>query len=542
VQKGAASNKARLGGDRRLAGGIAWFALAVSALLLVSPALALAPDGEPSATVAPAAGPSETPLPGNPDLRARLAGPAVLTIAGERLHADLLRHYYAAHAYQTVWDTRQPQATALWNLVLQAGTHGLDPNEFHAGVLAKQASLSLVDRDLLLSDAFLGYADALTRGAMTIDQRPDEEDLVPETVDVVAALDAAVAAPDPAAAIEALAPATPAYAALRRAYAVYRATAQAGGWPHISDPENVALLQARLAAEGYLPAGYHSAADDDATKRALKGFQEHHGLDADGVVGPATLAELNVSAEARAHQLAVALERLRWLPRALPADRLWVDAANERLQLFRDNQPVFTTRVVVGDDGKQTPEFHASVVSVLYNPPWNIPTTIAETEILPKLAEEPDYLDKHHMTLRSNGSVHQEPGTWNALGQLKFEMPNRYDVYLHDTPQKALFARFNRRMSHGCVRVENPRALASLLLNQPVDAINKGIALGTTNRHYLPAPLPVFIVYQTVSVDADGSLQFRRDFYERDDEVWQHLTRSPQPPVAQDSAASQRGG
>ena len=512
-------------------------------------AFAVAPGDATSALPPNLQSSGEAPLPapfvGNPELKARLDSPGVLSIAGERLHADLLRRLYGAHQFQTIWEARPAQAAALWNLVSRAGSHGLDPNAFHAAALARSAAtLSPVERDLLVSDAVLSYADALARGGMPIERRPDDEDLVPEPVDIVAAVDASLGAADPTAAIEALAPNTPAYAAMQRAYTAYQAITQAGGWPHIDQQraDRAGALQQRLAAEGYLPAGYRSSGYDDLTARAVRSFQQHHGLDADGRLNAATVAELNVPAETRAHQVAANMERLRWLPRRLPTDRVWVNAANARLQLFRADQPVFTTRVVVGETDKQTPEFEAAITSVLFNPPWNIPPSIAAKEILPKLSQQPDYLAHHHMVIRSNGLVQQVPGPTNALGQLKFEMPNRYDVYLHDTPQKNLFSRDNRRMSHGCVRVENPRVLASLLLDQNAEAIDKGIALGYTNRRQLPASLPVFIVYQTAFADSDGSIEFRRDFYERDDEIWQELTRSPQMPVAQDSGSAQRRG
>ena len=122
--------------------------------------------------------------------------------------------------------------------------------------------------------------------------------------------------------------------------------------------------------------------------------------------------------------------------------------------------------------------------SVLFNPPWNIPRSIAQKEILPKLSGDPNYLRNHHMRYRSNGSIQQEAGPYSALGRLKFEMSDRYDVYLHDTPTKSLFQATARMMSHGCVRVENPRNLAALLLGQGPEAIDKGIATGRTNRRF----------------------------------------------------------
>jgi len=481
---------------------------------------------------------------GDSEIKARLAGTGTLSIAGESLHTALLRRFYDGHGDQPVWATHPAQATALWHAVLNAGDQGLDPDSFHVAAFAKTA-LSPTDRDMLLSDAFLGYAEALARGAVPSEARTDDEDLAAGPTDVVATLDATLTSPAPEATIEALAPKSPDYVALRRAYQAYQAIAKAGGWPHVPETETANrphLLQQRLAVESYLPAGYATSALDDQTLQALKQFQERHGLTADGKLGNATLIELNVPADLRARQLAVNLERLRWLPRDIPADRVWVNTANAQLQLFRNGSPAFTTRVVVGEADKQTPEFQTQIVSVLYNPPWYIPYGIAQKEIMPLVEADPNYLDKHHMTMRDNGSILQEAGPYSALGRLKFEMPNRFDVYLHDTPLRSYFALANRRLSHGCVRVQNPRELASMLLGVSEDDITKNINIGTTNRRNLPQPIPVFIVYQTAFVDGEGVLEFRQDVYQRDNEIAQHLSHGAQPPLAQQTPTNQRGG
>ena len=445
-----------------------------------------------------AAAPDEPPFTGNPELKARLDLSGKLMVAGERMHEQLLRRFYAAHGYQTVWTGRSGEASQLLKAVQHAGDQGLDPNLFHsAAITERRPALSPVEGDLLLSDAFLSYSDALWRGAMPIESRADDEDLIPEPVDIVGVLDAAIASSNPSQLIEALAPSSPEYVAMRRAYAEYRAMLETGS------PVN----------------------PSDARKKPER-----------------RLTEGRAAAEKRVRQLAVNLERLRWLPRIIPPDRVVVNAAVARLQLFRDNRPVFTTRVVVGETDKQTPEFQATISDILFNPPWNVPRSIAQKEILPRLAGDPGYLSRHHMRWRSGGGIQQEAGPYSALGRLKFEMTDRYDVYLHDTPLKSLFQSASRLMSHGCVRVESPRVLAALLLGQSPEAIDKGIAAGTTNRRALPAPMPIFIVYQTAFVESDGSLQYHSDPYDRDDEIWQHLTRSQQPPLAQDAAAGQRKG
>lgn len=503
-----------------------------------------APVATPAAfeSASTAAAPDAVP---DSEIKSRLSQGNTLTIAGDKLHLALLRAFYAAHNDQPVWDSRPEVTKSLWEAVMKAGDQGLDPAMFHATALAVPASLSPTDRDLLLSDAFLTYADALSRGADAVEMRPSDQILSPGPVDAAAALDAAINSPQPGAALTALAPATQAYTELREAYRKYRGIVQAGGWPKIDatgSEDHFRQLQKRLAVEGYLPADYATGKYDDTTVAAVKAFQERHGIEADGKLGPGTMAELNIAADARVQQIAVGLERLRWLPHAPPATRVQVNTAAMEVNYYKNGQVAFTGRVIVGQIDKQTPEFAATINSLLYNPPWNVPGDIAEKEILSKLDEEPDYLEKHNMVMRDNGSVTQLPGAGTALGRLKFEMEDRFDVYLHDTPLRYLFARENRHMSHGCVRVQNPRDLAALLADIPVETINKAIATSATTRHMLPSPVPVFITYQTAYIGDDGQLQFRRDAYRRDDAVWHHLVPTGQPSVAgQDSPTPRRG-
>ena len=481
---------------RVFAAGLAALALVFCGSVLSRAAVSAEPDSAATAD-APSpdtATPDPTPFTGNPEIKTRLDAPGKPTIAGERLHVWLLRRFYTAHGYQTVWDGHPAEASRLLQeAVLRAADHGLDPGLFHSNALSERGpNLSPVERDLLLSDAFLSYADALARGAMPIEERMDDEDLTPEPVDIIQVVDSAIAAPDPARVIEALAPVSAEYEIMRRAYAEYRAIA--------------------LGAQG-------------VRNKTVR-----------------TSPERPAAIEPRLRQLVVNLERLRWLPRQMPQDRVVVNAAIARLQLFRDDRPIFTTRVVVGETDKQTPELQSTINDVLFNPPWNIPRSIAQKEILPKLAADPGYLASHHMRFRSNGAIQQEAGPYSALGRLKFEMNDRYDVYLHDTPTKSLFQSTARMMSHGCVRVENPRTLAVLLLGLPLEAIDRGIAAGHTSRRALPVPMPIFVVYQTAYVESDGSIRFSGDPYERDAEIWRYLTRAQPLPVAQDSPAGQRKG
>jgi murein L,D-transpeptidase YcbB/YkuD len=430
-----------------IAGGV----VALAAACVLS---ACGADPEPEAAVAPAPR-------ANTELRRRIEGAPAFTVAGERLNVALLRRFYRRRGFEPVWPTRQARANTLTNAVLRAGDQGLDPALFHAALLRPDAILSPLDRELIRSDAFLSYADALARGAVPVERRRDDETLTPGPIDVAAVLDAAIRSSNPAAVIEALAPTTPTYRALRAALRTYRARAPAG----------------------------------------------------------------NKTAKDRLRTIEVGLERERWLPRRLPADRVWVNVAEERLLFYRADRPVFSTRVVVGEDAvhNQSPEFRATIDASFFNPPWVIPRDIVTAEILPKISRDPDYLTRNNMIMLANGDAEQLPGPDAGLGLIMFDMPNRFDVYLHDTPDRYIFNLDNRRISHGCIRVQHPRELAALLMRQPVAAIDQGIAAGGTTRHNLPSPVPVFVVYQTAAVDTDGTLRFYPDFYNRDAEIWRKL-------------------
>ena len=408
-----------------------------------------------------AATPAALAAASNTTLGKRLAGKSDPVVAGEQLNLDRLQRFYAHHNFEPVWTTRKGKADALTDAVLSAGDQGLDPSLFHGNMLVASTVLPPVERDLLLTDAYLAYADALARGALPVERRSSDEVLTPGPVDVTAALDKALDSSDPAAKIEALAPATPTYRALRQ---------------------------------------------------ALK----------------------DNPAPARRHTIEVNLERERWLPRKLPAERVWVNVADQRLTMYSNDQPALSMKVIVGMTGKgnQSPEMQVPIDAIWFNPPWSIPADITANEIMPHVRDEPDYLEKHGLTLLPDGILQQKAGPYSALGVLMFDMNNKFDVYLHDTPSKQYFARDDRHISHGCIRIENPRDLAALVMGQPRVAIDEKIATGNTTRTPVPKPVPVFVVYETAFADPDGKLQFRPDAYGRDAEIWQALNPKGRTVVA----------
>lgn len=391
-----------------------------------------------------------------------------------------------------------------------------------------------------LDDA--GLRDALLRKARTeLGQRirPSDVDgmwsIRPPVRAVEAELNQARLDGRLAAWIASLAPKDPRYQALDTACRRYAGLVAAGGWEPLppggvlrqgdTDPQ-VPLLRLRLAREGFGGATAPEPELFDADlQTAVLGFQSRHGLEPDGVVGPRTRAALNVTAQARLQQIRLNMERWRWLPRPLPAERLEVDIAGQLATLFRAGAPVLAMKVVVGDPEHRTPMFASQVESILFNPPWNVPTSIATKEILPKAARDRGYLARNDFTF-VDGRLVQKPGPKNALGVVKFDLPSPFGVYLHDTPGKTAFSRTDRALSHGCMRLEKPRELAALLLERQGGSaadVEAAIAAGETRRTHLATPVPLYVVYWTAAAEADGQASFRPDVYGWDAKLAQAL-------------------
>jgi len=321
-----------------------------------------------------------------------------------------------------------------------------------------------------------------------------------------------------------LAPTTPAYRALAQARDRYAMTAAVGGWPRVPDGPSlrmgdndgaVSALRARLAAEGYGAAASDLALFDAALEHVLRDFQARHALGVDGVLGPATRAALNVAASERLAQIDANLERWRWMPRSLAADRVEVDTGAQEATLYQGGSPVLRMRAIVGSPKHPTPMFASRIDAVIVNPPWNVPRSIAVNELLPAEGRRPGLLAS--MGIRwVDGHLQQRPGPNNSLGVIKFDVSSRFGVYLHDTPGKGLFAQPVRAFSHGCMRLEQPRDLAlALLAPQGMDAgaVDAAVAAGATRRINLQRRLPLYVVHWTVRAEPDGRPSFRPDIY-----------------------------
>jgi murein L,D-transpeptidase YcbB/YkuD len=308
----------------------------------------------------------------------------------------------------------------------------------------------------------------------------------------------------------------------------------------------VILLRERLKATRDLPEYYHRDDNlfDKSLAQAVKAFQIRSGLKADGVVGKITLQELNVPPAIRVKQIVINMQRWMSLSHHLEGRFVMVNIPDYELYAYDNNEKILTMKTIVGKPTNETPELQSQISRLVFNPYWNVPTKIAQNEIVKKVQEDPNYLYTNRLKILKSDGDHsaeidqdqinwrsaetdgfpyrfrQEPGLDNSLGVVKFEFQNAHDVYLHDTPVKELFNQDDRALSHGCVRLENPLALVDFLMNGSPDWDEERMQeiLGEDKTKYVKAyhPTPIVITYITAWVDDSGTLNFRNDIYGKD--------------------------
>jgi murein L,D-transpeptidase YcbB/YkuD len=488
------------------------------------------------------------------------------------LHDDLLAFYRERH-YAPAWFEDQrltEQARLLLGWVGQAESEGLNPEDYHVAAISALVDLqrifhayeelwnatALARLDILLTNAFLHYATDLTRGRVDpAAVYPRESRVVPRNTDALGILRLALEQGRVAEALTEMVPAHPDYVPLRAYLARYRRLAGEGGWPQIpagrtvypgQEDWRIPWLRRHLVQVGDLAEEQHSAPPilEGETLAALERFQQRHGLKTDGVLGPATLAALNVTVEERIRQLEINLERLRWLPKGLGERYLLVNIAGFSLTVVEKGEPVLQMPVVVGTPIRRTPIISSRLGYLIFSPYWNVPMTILREDKLPLIKSNLQYLAEHHYEIVAwkdfpnrlldpmaldwekitaenfPGLLRQKPGPWNPLGRVKFMFANDFAVYLHDTPERHLFARDQRSLSSGCIRIERPLDLALYLLQDQQgwddDHIRQAMSADSPLRVDLQQPLPMHILYQTAWVDEQGRLQTRHDLYQRD--------------------------
>ena len=534
-------------------------------------------DQEPEPTVQePAAAPAEPvvtgppPLPPCPEsassLRDEIAAhlcqqiradppPTKLTVDQQALHkVEAVVAFYSARGYQPAWlnadGTPRSAAEDLLKALGEADGEGLRAADYPRAALRKRLSAlqqggpaAEVSRlsafDLLFTDAFLTYGAHLLSGQLSPRKVDPEWAIKPRSRDLAGVLEEALNQDKVAEALRGLAPRAKGYTQLREMLHKYRKIQQEGGWPVVSGNAPGKTLRARLEASGDLRD--NGKGNDKGVADALRRFQKRHGLAENGKVNAATLAALNVPVSERIRQIELNLERWRWMPDELGSRYILVNIPSYKMQVFEEGKPVIESNVVVGKQERQTPSFTANMAYLVLSPKWYVPRSIAVKDKLPQLKRNPQALARQGIRVYNSagqqinpGSVNwravsasnfnyqlrQDAGPRNALGGIKFMFPNPYSIYLHDTPSRELFSRSQRTYSSGCIRISNPVELAEYLLKHDPkwdkDKIKTASTSGKQRVVNLPKAVPVYLLYWTAWVDADGLLNFRDDIYQRD--------------------------
>ena len=421
----------------------------------------------------------------------------------------------------------------------------------------------LAELDLLLSNAFLRCADHLLRGRVEPHLVNEEWQVHAAKADLAGLMQTALDLHRVGGTLEMLRPQQLAYGKLQEALGYYSRIASSGGWQTLpfevgelrkgDSNLNVAAFARRLQVTGDMEASASPASVfDPALEQAVSSFQKRHGFDAHGRVDDNTLRALNVPAAARVNQIEANLERWRWLPHELGSRYVVVRIADFELDLIEDGRVVSTMRAIVGKPYRRTPLFSSYMTHIVFHPSWNVPPRIAAEEILPILKRNADYLQNRGIAvLESVGGrtvavapsgiswqqvdeeafpyrLVQAPGPFNPLGRVKFAFPNSFDIAIHDTPDRNLFSERERDLSHGCIRVEDSEELVRFALRDdpawgPSRIAAAFEAASPTSSVPLREPIPVYVLYWTVWVDAAGRVQFRRDLYDIDSQLTEAL-------------------
>lgn len=494
-------------------------------------------------------------------------GPVLLQLPGGdtlNVSAEVVA-FYRERGYRQAWTDYDEILDGGWTMlrVMEAAAEdGLDPERYRFplalsmvqqveedSIPEEDEPAQMARADLVLSEVFGRYANHLRGGVLDPTASGLDWRIAKDSAEVKVLLAQLADGADAVAVVDSLRPAAPVYHALMAQLGKYRKIVAAGGWPEVPDVESeigaqspgVAALRQRLIAEGdpeevRLAQAQGAAVNtfDENLKAALEHFQERHGIEADGAIGPSTRKELNTGADARVQQILLNLDQWRWLPQELGQKYILVNVAGFEMEYVKDGAVALAMSVVVGQEGWETPIFTDTMEHIVFNPYWNVPESIKQDEVIPAIQRDPSYLSRNNMEALAGGNVvggldygnlsaytyRQKPGGRNALGQVKFLFPNKHNVYLHDTPADQYFARTSRAFSHGCIRLEKPLELARMLLDDVTERsagdVDELTARTTEQWISLSEPLPVYILYFTAWSGPDGAMRFYPDVYERD--------------------------
>jgi murein L,D-transpeptidase YcbB/YkuD len=435
------------------------------------------------------------------------------------------------------------QIATLRQALADAGAHGLKARNYDVGDIdaalngPEELRREAVGR---LIEASLRYARAVHSGQLPEDKFMKNWGMRPEPYDPAPPFIQAVRQDRLTSWLGSLAPPYTGYEDLQKGLVTYRQIAERGGWKPVpegpdlklgSSDARVIALRRRLAAEDPRLTADGGPVFDEALKEAVVRAQKRYGLNPTGVVSKGTLASLNVPVKRRIEQIQANMERWRWMPQSLPADRVQVNIAAAVLTVFNGDEPTMSMRAVTGRPGDETPMLVSRIHSIVFNPPWNVPSSIATKELWPKERAHPGYFAANDFIVIPTGDggnrLQQKAGPKAALGRVKFDFSNPYGVYLHDTPSRSKFDSYSRLASHGCVRLQRPVVLAKALLKGDetwtAEAVDAALTDEKTVRAQLPSQMTVLLFYWTAYVAPDGAVNFRNDPYGWDTELVQRI-------------------
>ncbi|QFT95908.1 murein L,D-transpeptidase [Roseovarius sp. THAF8] len=480
-----------------------------------------------------------------------------------------LAAFYRSTDFRGIWTDEEADKARRQALILglqSVSAHGLPQSRYDIDALIDTLRAARTPRDIgfaevALSKAFLNLADDMRTGVL------DPRRVVPaikrelRDYDRTRTLTAFAASREPRQFIRQLAPSTNEYKRLMKEKMRLEGLVVSGGWgptvpatklePGATGPAVVALRN-RLMAKGYL--GRTATQSYDSTiQKAVREFQRDHGLETDGVAGESTLREINATAEDRLKSIIVAMERERWLnlPQGRGKRHILVNLTDFSARIMDDDIETFRTRAVIGAKAadRQSPEFSDEMEHMVINPTWHVPRSIAVKEYLPQMKRNRNaaghlrLVDSRGRTVSRSSinfgaynarnfpfAIKQPPSSRNALGLVKFMFPNKYNIYLHDTPQKHLFDHETRAYSHGCIRLQQPFDFAYALLARqeadPEGAFHRILNTGRETKVNLEVKVPVHIIYRTAVTEPKGHTNYRADVYGRDARIWDALERA----------------
>lgn len=478
-----------------------------------------------------------------------------------------LAAFYREYGYQPLWtgSSRKDRRrrAALFDAIAAADDHGLPSARYDADSLLRQLDSVRSPRDrglaeVALSRAFLSLARDMQTGVV-VPARVDSDIKRQVPYRDRKSYLTGFAQSDPAGFFRALHPKTNEYSRLmKEKLRLERVLAQGGWGPKVpadglkpgQSGAAVVAMRNRLTAMGFLPRSATNSYDTQMLQ-AVQGFQVAHGLTPDGVAGSGTMAEINRSVSDRLKSIIVAMERERWMNKPKGQRHIMVNLTDFHARIFDNDVVTFETRAVIGknDSTRRSPEFSDEMDHMVINPTWHVPRSIAVNEYLPQMKRNRNavghlklYDRRGRQVSRSsinfnayNASnfpyaIKQPPSQRNALGLVKFMFPNKYNIYLHDTPAKNLFEREKRDYSHGCIRLQKPFEFAYTLLakqeNDPKGFFHATLNTGRETRVNMVDPVPVHIQYRTAFTRAKGPVQYRRDVYGRDGRIWDALEKA----------------